>query len=173
MLVCAWLLFVMCGCGITPYIILIFWVMMAGLVMAGRNGGVTAAINRLIAAMNRAQPTDDMARRLEMFEKRNPPHFKGGFDPEGAQRWIREIEKNFRVVQCEEAEKVTFTTYNLVEEAEDWWDGQRCRLEADRVEITWDLFRERFLGKYFPENVRERKEVEHFTLVQGSMSVGE
>ena len=131
MLVCAWLMFVMCGCGITPYIILMFWVMLAGQVMAGRNGGVAAAINRLIAAMNRDRqertpPANDVTRRLDMFERRNPPHFKGGFDPEGAQHWIREIEKIFRVVQCAEAEKVVFATYTLAEEAEDWWDGQRC-----------------------------------------------
>ena len=29
------------------------------------------------------------------------------------------------------------------------------------------------MAKYFPENVRERKEVEFLTLVQGNMSVGE
>ena len=58
-----------------------------------------------------------------MFERRNPPRFKGDFDRKGAQHWIREIEKIFRVVQCEEAEKVVFATYTLAEEAEDWWDG--------------------------------------------------
>ncbi|XP_027341023.1 uncharacterized protein LOC113854297 [Abrus precatorius] len=39
--------------------------------------------------------------------------------------------------------------------------------------ITWTLFQERFLEKYFPEDVRENKEMEFLTLTQGSMNVGE
>jgi len=56
--------------------------------MDGRgNAGVTDAINRLIVAMaqehqDRVPPVNDALRRLKLFEKQNPPRFKGGYDPE-------------------------------------------------------------------------------------------
>ena len=63
--------------------------------MAGRHSMVSAAaaMSRLVAALNRdrqdrIQPANDMSRQLDMFEKRNPPRFKGGFNPEGAQNWL-------------------------------------------------------------------------------------
>lgn len=37
--------------------------------------------------------------------------------------------------------------------------------------ITWEAFLVAFRKKYFPENVRERKEVEFMELVKGLMSV--
>ncbi|MCI34457.1 cellular nucleic acid-binding protein, partial [Trifolium medium] len=32
--------------------------------------------------------------------------FKGRYDPDGAQTWLREIERIFRVMDCAEAQKV-------------------------------------------------------------------
>jgi len=46
-------------------------------------------------------------------------------------------------------------------------------MEAKGTTITWALFQERFLEKYFPEDVREKKEMEFLALTQGSMTVGE
>jgi len=114
--------------------------------MAGRgNVGVADAINRLIAAMaqerqDRVPPANDALKRLDLFEKRNPPHFKGGYDPKGAQTWLRELEKIFHALQYDEADKVTFAAYALSGDAENWWDGIRCRMEAEGTAITWALF---------------------------------
>jgi len=97
--------------------------------MAGRgNTGMTDTINRLIAAMaqerqDRVPPMNDALRRMNLFEKQNPPHFKGGYDPEGAQTWLCELEKIFCALQCGEADKVTFAAYALSENVENWWDG--------------------------------------------------
>ena len=156
---------------------------------------VTAAIDRLIAAMaqdreERAQappqPTpapapapapppvaDDPLKRLDRFEKRNPPRFKGGYDPEGAQDWLLQLEKIFRVLQCSEADKLMFATYTLLGDAEHWWNGNLSRLEAEGEEVTWGLFQDMFLEKYFPDDVREQKELEFMNLAQGNMTVGE
>ena len=160
--------------------------------MARSNEGEPTAIDKLIAAMmqdqqeraqerqeraqerqERAQPTDDALRRLDLFERRNPPRFKGGYDPEGAQHWLRELEKIFGVIQCEEVEKVSLAAYTLSDDAEHWWNNTRSLLREERVEITWAVFQEKFLEKYFPRDIREKKEVEFLTLTQGSMSVGE
>ena len=51
--------------------------------MAGAgNASVMTAIYRLIAALaqdrqERTPPATDSTRRLDLFERRNPPHFKG------------------------------------------------------------------------------------------------
>jgi len=91
--------------------------------MAGRgNAGVTDAINRLITAMaqecqDRVPPANDALRRLNLFKKQNSPRFKGGYDPEGVQTWLCKLEKIFCALQCDEADKVTFTAYALSEDA--------------------------------------------------------
>ena len=39
--------------------------------------------------------------------------------------------------------------------------------------VTWAVFRREFLNKYFPEDVRGKKEIEFLELKQGDMSVTE
>ena len=39
--------------------------------------------------------------------------------------------------------------------------------------ITWDAFKDAFLEKYFPEDVKNKKEVEFLELKQGGLSVAE
>ncbi|KAI5385082.1 hypothetical protein KIW84_071904 [Lathyrus oleraceus] len=47
------------------------------------------------------------ARQLSEFQKNNPPMFKGAYDPEGAQKWLKEIERIFRVTECADNQKDT------------------------------------------------------------------
>jgi len=35
--------------------------------------------------------------------------------------------------------------------------------------VTWAVFRREFLNRYFPEDVREKKEIEFLELKQGDM----
>jgi len=147
--------------------------------MAGRgNVGITDTINKLIAAMaqehqDRVPPINDALRRLNLFEKWNPPCFKGGYNLEVAQTWLHELEKIFHALQCDEADKETFIAYALSEDAKNWWDGIRRRLEVEGTAIIWALFQEWFLKKYFPKDIQEKKEMEFLALTQGSMIVGE
>ena len=39
-------------------------------------------------------------RLLNQFRKTNPPSFQGEYDPDIAEKWIRQIEKIFRVLDC-------------------------------------------------------------------------
>ena len=45
-------------------------------------------------------------RQLGNFQRNNPPLFKGTHDPKGAQRWLKEIKRIFRVIYCAEELKV-------------------------------------------------------------------
>lgn len=55
-------------------------------------------------------------------------------------------------------------THMLAEEAKHWWLNARQRIEAGGVAITWGMFKEEFLGKYFPTDVRSKKEIEFLEL---------
>nr|ABD28305.1 RNA-directed DNA polymerase (Reverse transcriptase) [Medicago truncatula] len=125
--------------------------------MAGRNDAALAAALQAVAQAVGQQPNVNAganaeARMLETFMKKNPPTFKGRYDPDGAQTWLKEIERIFRVMQCTEDQKVRFGTHQLAEEADDWRE---------------------FLRRYFPEDVRGKKEIEFLELKQGNMSVTE
>ncbi|XP_019442301.1 PREDICTED: uncharacterized protein LOC109347024 [Lupinus angustifolius] len=109
---------------------------------------------------------------VEIFED-NPPKFEGGFDPEGTYRWLEDIEKIFRIMQCTEAQKVILAPHMLVGEVEHWWNYVRLKMEAERNEITWWVFRGNFLETFFPEDVFQKKEIEFLELKQGNRSVGE
>ena len=59
----------------------------------------------------------------------------------------------------------------LVEEVEDWWDNSRQRLEVAGNLIIWEVFRAEFLVRYFPKDVRGKKEIEILELKQGNSMV--
>ena len=65
---------------------------------------------------------------------------------------------------CSEGKKVVFGKYTLVEEAEYWWEDTRQCLEPEGQEVTLDVFKRVFLEKYFPEDVRNKKEMEFLEL---------
>ncbi|XP_004488635.1 uncharacterized protein [Cicer arietinum] len=61
----------------------------------------------------------------------------------------------------------------LTEEAEHWWDNVCQRLDNAEIAITCAVYKNMFLVKYFPEDIRNRKEMEFIKLEQGNMSVVE
>ena len=124
--------------------------------MSGRNDVAFAATLRAVAqAMQQPHAGgNDRSRVLETFQRNNLPTFEGRYDPDGAQVWLKEIERIFRLMECSEAQKVHFRTHMLVKEADDWWVETRHRLMAAGEVITWVVFSREFLRKYFPEDVR-------------------
>ncbi|RYR78549.1 hypothetical protein Ahy_A01g003373 isoform A [Arachis hypogaea] len=79
------------------------------------------------------------------FKKIGPPEFRGALDPDMAEEWLTEMEK----------------------------DGARRLLEDAGTDISWATFKEAFYKKYFPLSVRESKEMEFLQLRQGRMSIAE
>ncbi|XP_058764838.1 uncharacterized protein LOC131638302 [Vicia villosa] len=144
--------------------------------MAGRNDAAIAAALEAMAQALEHQPNvgeNAASRNLATFQRENPPVFKGTYDPDGALTWLKEIERIFRVMDCTPDQKVQFGTHMLAVEADDWWLETRRRLEANGEEISWIGFRMEFLRKYFPEDVRGKKEIEFLELKQGNKSVVE
>ncbi|XP_057747439.1 uncharacterized protein LOC130966638 [Arachis stenosperma] len=59
-------------------------------------------------------------------------------------------------------------------EADNWFKAVECALQTQHnIDIPWELFRTAFYKKYFPESIREARELELMQLKQGSMSVVE
>ena len=147
-------------------------------VMAGRNPNTT---NELLARMTQvlevlaqdrgAEPVE--YRGLSAFTRHHPPKFEGKFNPEGARQWISEVEKVFVAMGCLEEHKVTYATYLLVGEAENWWKFTAPTLPRVGGYVEWEIFKGSFLGNYFPGDLRKQKAREFLELKQGSMTVGE
>jgi len=110
-------------------------------------------------------------RRLDRLMRNKLPTFKGRFDPEGALTWKESMGMIFRAMVTNDDQKVRLATHLLAEEAEYWWTRTKRRSEASGDAITWVRFKSEFLKKYFPEDLRNKKESEFLNLKQGSMSV--
>ena len=81
--------------------------------IARRNDAAIAAALQVVAQAVGQQPNvgagaNEGVRMLETFLRNHPPTFKGRYDPDGAQTWLKEIERIFRVMQCSEVQKVRF-----------------------------------------------------------------
>ena len=75
------------------------------------------------------------------------------------------------MIECTEAQKLTFATFLLVTKAEYWWMGMQQHMQNREEEVTWTSFKTRFLEKYFPDSAKHECEAEFLTLQQGNLSV--
>ncbi|XP_073221585.1 uncharacterized protein [Cicer arietinum] len=98
---------------------------------------------------------------MDRFHKANPPSFEGHYNPDGAQKWLQEVEKIFRGVACSEGQKVHLGTFMLTEEAEHWSDNARQRLDnAGTGNMLVPEYAAKFeeLSRYYPLYVGEAGE---------------
>lgn len=70
-------------------------------------------------------------------------------------------------------QKICYGAYMMFEEAKYQWDNARQRFQANGKMITWVVFNESFLEKYFSADVWGRKEVEFFEPKQENMIVAD
>ena len=96
--------------------------------------------------------------------RHKPAEFTGKVSPDEADAWLRKCEKIFRVMNCEDEQKLLFVTYLLNEDAEYWWTGMQQQMETREEPATWENFRIRFLEKYFPDTARQDREAEFLAL---------
>ena len=87
-----------------------------------------------------------------------------------ADRWIRQVEKILRAMEItSDATKVTLANFQLEGESQLWWDWVRNSRNVET--LTWEEFKELFMGNYFPATARRAKAKEFLELRQGTMSV--
>ncbi|GAU51960.1 hypothetical protein TSUD_417460 [Trifolium subterraneum] len=139
--------------------------------MFGRGKRSNATLTHLLARGD--DPARDGEKRLDRFLKHKPSFFVGGFNPDGAVKWVEEVEIIFDAMECANENKLALGTYMLREEANQWWKNAKLRLGDRGVVITWEMFKREFFNKYFPADVKNKKVVEFMKLEQGNMSVAE
>ncbi|XP_052187885.1 uncharacterized protein LOC127798391 [Diospyros lotus] len=112
---------------------------------------------------------------LDFYRRQNPPVFQGklGADPAKG-NFGSSKQRSYWTTYTKEEEKVNCATFMLQDKANRWWKGVKRAMtpRARAPYITWERFKELFNEKYFPLNLRMKKEREFMELKQiGDMSV--
>ncbi|XP_027922873.1 uncharacterized protein LOC114180780 [Vigna unguiculata] len=138
---------------------------------------IAQAIHRMVDVMQpiAAQPRAVVAPvrpvMMEDFMRHKPSKFSGKSTRDEADAWLRECEKIYRVIDCTDAQRLSFVTFLLVADAEYWWVGMQQLMRTRAEDITWTSFRTRFLEKYFPDSTKHEKEAEFLMFQQGNLTV--
>ncbi|GAU33765.1 hypothetical protein TSUD_393270 [Trifolium subterraneum] len=141
---------------------------------ARANAQITESLATLTHLLAKGDdPARDGEKRLDRFLKHKSSFFVGGFNPDGAVKWVEEVEIIFDAMECANENKLALGTYVLREEANQWWKNAKLRLGDRGVVITWEMFKREFFNKYFLADVKNKKVVEFMKLEQGNMSVVE
>ncbi|XP_073035216.1 uncharacterized protein [Primulina eburnea] len=110
---------------------------------------------------------------LAQFSSYFPPRFDSSETGERAEEWIERIEQIFVTAPCARSAWLRLATFQLSRNVLLWWQTTETGLRAQGRTVDWDVFRSRFLDKYFSIAARQKKEREFEDLRQGSMSVAE
>ena len=87
-----------------------------------------------------------------------------------ADHWFRQVERVLEAMEiASDVTKIRLATFKLEGESQVWWDWVKAsrNLEA----MTWEEFRELFMGKFFPASSTHTKAREFLELKQGTMTV--
>jgi hypothetical protein len=89
-----------------------------------------------------------------------------------ADDWLKIIEKKLQVVQCNNREKVLFSSHQLVRPAADWWDAY-VEAHEEPETINRQEFKNSFRSHHVSLGVMKLKKKEFEDLKQGSKTVSE
>ena len=111
-----------------------------------RSGGaddIAEAIHRMVDAMQPPVATQPRTAIVPVrvptvkdFLWHKPTEFTGKASPDEADAWLSKCEKIFRVMNCEDEQKLLFATYLLNEDAEYWWTGMQQQMETREESAT-------------------------------------
>ena len=91
----------------------------------------------------------------------HPPTFSHTSDPLQADDWLRAVERQLDIAQCDDRERVLYAAGQLRGAALDWWESHPVH---DREALTWLQFRERFRSHNVPAGVMKMKQKEFLAL---------
>src|SRR6187551_386224 len=104
------------------------------------------------------------------FLKGRPPTFSKASDPLEADDWLKAVERQLDIAQCDDREKVLYAGGQLQGPALDWWDSYQSSRPAG-TQITWQQFCSSFRAHHVPEALMVLKKKEFLALKQEGMSV--
>ena len=133
----------------------------------GGNVNIAQMAQILAAAIQQPRETGVS---IERAKKLGAKPYDGTGDPERALSWLENNEEIFQVMGCTEEQMVVYSAFLLKEGAKDWWKALQRR---NANGVSWALFKEEFLNKFYPKSYKDAKIEEFFKLEQGSLSVAE
>jgi hypothetical protein len=89
-----------------------------------------------------------------------------------AEDWLRTVQRELHIAQCNDREKVLYGPYLLRGAAQSWWESYLAT-HADPEAITWEEFRDNFRRCHVLADLMIVKKEEFLALKQGLMSVSE
>jgi hypothetical protein len=101
------------------------------------------------------QPRD----KLGEFQRTKPPTFSHLVKPMDVDDWLKTIEKKLQVVQCNNYEKVLFTSHQLEGRTVDWWYAY-VEAHKEPESINWQEFKNSFRSQHVPLGVMKLKKKE-------------
>ncbi|KAL4315742.1 hypothetical protein AHAS_Ahas15G0215500 [Arachis hypogaea] len=104
---------------------------------------------------------------LAIFLKVHPSSFRGSSNPTEADNWFEAMERALQAQYVPNNQYVKFADYQLLGEAQHWWQGECRLLQLQNADVPWDVFQTALYKKYFPESTREAKAMELMQLKQG------
>ena len=78
---------------------------------------------------------------LKDFLKHHLVKFNGKTSPDAADQWLKDLERIFDGKMCPTENKLAFTVYMLIGEAEHWWISKKFIMEEQEKPVTWEAFR--------------------------------
>jgi len=118
------------------------------------------------------QPGGASNKRRE-FMQGHPPVFSHAAVPLEADDWLRAVERQLNVVQCDDAQKVLYASGQLQGAAQTWWESYQAARPANAAPVTRQQFSRDFKARHIPDGVIEQKQEEFRNLRMGDMSVSE
>ena len=82
-----------------------------------------AMMQRLDNEHARGPPPVQVRDKRGEFMKGRPPVFTHASDPMEADDWLRAVEKQLNIAQCNDLEKVLYASGQLQGAAQDWWES--------------------------------------------------
>ena len=74
-----------------------------------------------------------------------------------ADDWLRAVEKQLNIAQCNDLEKVLYASGQLQGAAQDWWDSFQYGHPNNAPVITWQEFKDNFWSYHIPDGLVELK----------------
>lgn len=97
----------------------------------------------------------------------NPPTFYGYKVDEDPQEFIDEFYKILFAMRSSTSEKFELATYQLKDVSQAWYVQWRDNRPLMGGPLTWEIFKNAFLDRFFHREMREEKVVEFINLRQG------
>ena len=136
-----------------------------------------AQMAQMMAIMNQnmqnppVQPNPAPARdKRGEFLKGRPPTFSHASDPLEAEDWLKAVERQLDIAQCDDRERVLYASGQLQGAALAWWDAYQYA-HPNRNQITWQQFRDNFRSHHVPSGLMTLKKKEFLALKQEGLSV--